>query len=137
MSDNLQQSVLRFGKKLTIYSKEYARILAKWMWKVFKSHRYAIQKRFAQRKFDRMLKEFGAEVYLNAIKEGKSDWAESPSIKERIEILRLTEANVNHFDRLREDLERHYEMQKLQIKKETDSLIKALPDLSSKDQQNS
>lgn len=134
MTNNLQESALKLAKKLAIYSKEYGRIFAKWLWKVFKSQRYGIQKRFAQRKFDRMLHEFGAEVYLTAIKEGKSDWSEAPSIKEKIEMLRLTEANVNHFDRLREDLERHYEMQKLQIKKEADSLRKALPDLGSKEE---
>jgi len=55
---------------------------------------------------------------------------ELPSIKEKIEMLRLTEANVNHFDRLRQDLEKHFELQKLQIKRQAEALIKALPDKS-------
>jgi type II secretory pathway component PulL len=77
-----------------------------------------------------MLKEFGSEVYATSVKEGKTDWMELPSIKEKIEMLRLTEANVNHFDRLRQDLEKHFELQKIQIRKQTEALIKALPDKS-------
>jgi len=120
----------RFAKKFIIYAKEYAQIFLKWTWKIIKSRRYAIQKCLARRKLDKMLKEFGSEVYTASIKEGKADWMELPSIKEKIEMLRLTEANVNHFDRLRQDLEKHFELQKIQIRKQTEALIKALPDKS-------
>ncbi|MEJ5299748.1 MAG: hypothetical protein WHS38_02035 [Thermodesulforhabdaceae bacterium] len=134
MMDNLPNTLQRFAKKLIIYAREYGQIFLKWTWKVIKSRRYALHKSLAKRKLDRMLKEFGNEVYTISIKEGKTDWMETPSIKEKIEMLRLTEANVQHFDRLREDLERHFELQKLQIKKQTDALIKALPDLKSEEE---
>ena len=117
-------------KKSVIYAKEYVQIFSKWIWKIIRSRRYAIQKCLAKRKLDKMLKEFGSEVYATSVKEGKTDWMELPSIREKIEMLRLTEANVNHFDRLRQDLEKHFELQKIQIRKQTEALIKALPDKS-------
>jgi hypothetical protein len=130
MIDKVPDSFQRLARKFTIYAKEYAQISLKWAWKIIKSRRYAIQKFLVMRKLDKMLKEFGGEVYNTSIKEGKTDWMELPSIKEKIEMLRLTEANVNHFDRLRQDLEKHFELQKLQIKRQAEALIKALPDKS-------
>ncbi|MCX7822039.1 MAG: hypothetical protein N2260_01185 [Syntrophobacterales bacterium] len=137
MTNGLPKTLQNFARKLVIYLKEYGQIGLKWSWKVFKSWRYALQKGFAKRRFDKMLKHFGSEVYVVFVKEGKSDWMETASIREKIEMLKLTEANVNHFDRLREDLERHFELQKLQIKKNAEASRRALPDLGGSKEETS
>lgn len=131
MTKDLSNTIQLTAKRITIYGKQYGLIGIKWLLKVFKSFRYAVQKRLSKRKFDKMLQQFGGEVYINLVKEGKTGWMETPSIKERIEMLKLIEANVNHFDRLREDLNRHFEMQKLEIKKNAEVSLKALPSQSS------
>lgn len=132
MANDLPNTLQRTARRFVIYVKEYGQITLKWLWKVFKSWRYTFQKYFAKRKFNKMLQHFGSEAYVNLIKEGKSDWTEMPSVRERIEMLKLTEANVTHFDRLKEDLEKHFELQKLQIRKNAENLRKALPDLETK-----
>ncbi len=110
-TDNLQ----RFVKKITLYGEEYGRIFLHWNLKCLKTQRHRFQQCFAERKLREVMSAFGREAYL-ALKEGKADWQDAPSVKEQLEALRLAEANVEHFRRLRDTIERQFSDKKEEIR---------------------
>ncbi len=111
-----------FFKKLWLYGQEYGQICLQWQLKTLKVQNCKFQKIFSRKRLDKISCALGKEFYNQVVKSGRTDWTEISSIKELVEHLKLSEANLNSIDRKIEELNGHFQEKKREIKEKFKAL---------------
>lgn len=124
------------GEKAILTAQQYGQIFLQWNMKLFKKQQRKIRQRCVARKAQKVFGDFGLEVY-RLIKEGVTDLQNVPSIKEKLEQMKLAESDMAKFDQFVEEIERAFEEKKREIQEKFEHRKKELHRVSSNSDQKS
>lgn len=122
---DLFEKVKVMGQKAALTAQQYGEVALQWKLKVLKKQQQKLLQKLAARKAEKVFGDFGMEVY-RLIKEGVADWQNAPSVKEKLEKVKLAEADIAHFDQVVEEIERAFEEKKREIKEKFEAKKKNL-----------
>ncbi len=110
-----------FGQRVVLYFKKYALITVQWAIKVAKIQQQKLLQKRAIKKLEKAFSEFGAEVYKEFLK-GNTNWQDVPSVKEKLDNVKLAEADVEQFNQRIDEINRQFEDRKNEIKEKFASM---------------
>ncbi|MBW1976103.1 MAG: hypothetical protein JRI45_11155 [Deltaproteobacteria bacterium] len=113
--NGILEKVQSIGNSLMLYARQCAFIAMHWGIKLAKIQRQKAMQKVAERKLAKAYSEFGKVVY-GLYKEGKAEWQDVPEVREKLDGVKLAEANVEQFDQIIEEINKQYEDKKQELK---------------------
>ncbi|SFM41826.1 hypothetical protein [Thermodesulforhabdus norvegica] len=122
---DLFEKVKVMGQKAALTAQQYGETALQWKMKLLKKQQQKLRQKLAARKAEKVFSEFGLEIY-RLIKEGVTDWQNAPSVKEKLEKMKLAEADIAQFNQIIEEIERAFEEKKREIREKFEARKKKL-----------
>ncbi len=123
--NQVAEKAKNFGQRIVLYFKRYALITFQWAIKVAKVQQQKLLQKKAIKKLEKAFSEFGAEVYKEFV-QGNANWQDVPAVKEKLDNVKLAEADVEQFNQRIEEINRQFEDKKNEIKEKFASMERSV-----------